>query len=109
MNPGNLSQADAIPPGISVPGAQLTTGLGSVRQKSLRVNILEWCVVLYALFQSGVYESAYRLFQHGLSSNLRYPEGLPAWIYYFLSYGSVLAVLGYVLFRNSKWCQAGMA
>jgi len=99
-----LSQADAGPPLATDEGDHLAGASPSSTQKSLRVRLIEYFLVLFAVFESGTFHLAYRLTQGPL--RVGHLSGLSDWIHYFLRNACALGILGYVLFRNSRWCMA---
>ena len=106
------SKVDAA---LSVPsdeGLHSTRVPPSSKQKSLRVHILEWFLVLFALHISGVLHMGYHLYvsRWSLSINcISYSRVVSEWIYYILPNVNALGILGYVLFRNSRWSDARAA
>jgi membrane protease YdiL (CAAX protease family) len=108
LGPG-VYEANAVP---LVPSDQVANFAGALRppeMKSLRVRILEWFLVLFAGFESGIVYLPYHLYL--TRGSLRWTDSWDAldWIHYLLRNGSALGILGYVLFRNSRWCQAPAA
>jgi membrane protease YdiL (CAAX protease family) len=105
MNPLNPGHSEAAPLTTSGPGFQTKTVSLSWIRKFLSIRSLEYFLVLFALVQTGIFTRAFFLLHNGLSPKLRYPKDINSWIYYFIRYGSGLVILGYVLFRNSRWGQ----
>ncbi|SPE61186.1 membrane hypothetical protein [Verrucomicrobia bacterium] len=98
------SDADAAPPLPADEGLQLAGVSPSRPKRSLRVRLLEYFLVLFALYGSGTFHLAYRLTQGPL--RVGHSFGFSDWIQYFLEKACALGILGYVLFRNSRWCAA---
>jgi membrane protease YdiL (CAAX protease family) len=86
-------------------GNQMAVVPLSWKQKSLLIRILEWFLVLYALSESGVLNLGFYVYRHGLLS-LTYSGDVSSWTHWILRNVGALGILGYVLFRNSRWCQA---
>jgi hypothetical protein len=99
------SNADAVLSVSSDEGVHVAGASPSWKQKSLRIRILEWFLVLFALWKSGVVRLGFYLcLTRGLPT-MTYPSEIFDWIYYISCKVGALGILGYVLFRNSRWCQ----
>ena len=109
LSSAGLSNADAVPLAPSQQGAHSTCVSQTWRQESLRIHILEWFLVPFALHESGVLQVGYYLYLTRGSLSTNYSSEVSAWIYYFLRNVSALGILGYVLFRHSRRCQARAA
>ena len=79
-------------------------GVPPRKQKSLGLDVLEWFLVLSALCNSGIAYLPYYLFLTGGSFHWMISWNASEWIQYLLGNVSALGILGYVLFRNSRWC-----
>jgi membrane protease YdiL (CAAX protease family) len=80
-----------------------------MRRKSRRIRILEWFLVLFALSESGVVYLGFHLYRTRNPLSLTYSADISDWIYYIVRNVGALGILGYVLFRNSRWCQTQSA
>ncbi len=70
----------------------------------MHVRFLEWFLVLFALYQSGIiYLGCYLCAGRGLL-NLTYSDRVSDWVYYYVRTAGALGILGYILFRNSRCC-----
>jgi len=105
LSGAGLSKPDAVPSAHFDQGVHSTGAPPSLNQKSLGVRILEWFLVLFALSQSGVFYVGYHLYLTRGSLSLTRPSDISDWIHYILHNVGALGILGYVLFRNSSWCQ----
>jgi membrane protease YdiL (CAAX protease family) len=105
LSGAGLSKGDAAPAAPCGQGLHFAGASPSLRQKSLCVRLLEWFLVLFALFESGTFYVGYRLYLTRGSLSMTYSSDISEWIYYFLRNVGALGILGYVLFRNSRWCQ----
>jgi membrane protease YdiL (CAAX protease family) len=105
LSGAELSKADAVSCAPSDRGVHPTGASLSLRQKPLRVRILEVFLVLFALWESGVVPLGFYLYLTRGSLRMTYPSDVSDWIYYILHNVGALAILGYLLFRNSRWCQ----
>ena len=106
------SEADAVLSMACDEGLHFAGVSPSWKQKPLRIHILEWFLVLFALNESGVLHLGYHFYatRWSLSINcISYSRGVYEWISYLLCNASALGILGYVLFRNSMWCQSQAA
>ena len=104
-----LSKADAVPRAPSDQGVHSTGVSPTWKQKSLGFHILEWFLVLFALYESGVLYAGYYVCLTRGSLSMDYSSEVSVWVYYFLRNVSALGILAYVLFRNSRWRQARAA
>jgi uncharacterized protein len=105
LSGAELSQADAVRSVHSGEGVHFTGVMSPGRHKSLRIHLLEWFLVLFALLESGILNLGYHLYLTRGSLSINYSMGVDAWIYFYLRTVSTLGILGYVLFRNSRWCE----
>lgn len=104
-----LSKVDPVPPALSDKGLHSNGALPSLRQKPLRIRILELLLVLFALFQSGAPFLGFYLYRTRGALPMTHSSDISDWIYYILRNVGALGILGYVLFRNSRWCQTQTA
>jgi len=98
------SGAQTVSSASPAQGDNSSSGSPSLRRKSLNIRILEWCLVLFALSQSGVVYLGYWLYRTRGSLPPAYSWEGSEWMHYIWRNVCPLGILGYVLFRNSKWC-----
>lgn len=108
LSDAGLPEADAAQPGMSDQGASLA-GVSQPRElKSLRVRVLEWFLVLFALSQSRILYLPYYLYLIRGSVSWANSWDVFNWIHYLLHNLTALGILGYVLLRNSRWWRAAV-
>jgi membrane protease YdiL (CAAX protease family) len=104
-----LSKADPVPSAPSDKGVHSNGAPPSLRQTPLHIRTLEVLLVLFALCESGVPYLGFYLYRTRGSLLMTHSSDISGWIYYILRNVGALGILGYVLFRNSRWCQAQAA